>query len=70
MEFLKKHTIQPGFVDGGHVVFDYELRRKEELVVEVTLHRLPTTQPATAPTSQPLHPTEAGPLFLRFYFKT
>ncbi len=67
---FKTRTVQPGFVDGGHVVFDYKLRRKETLIVEVTLRRMPTTQPATAPTSRPLQPTEPGPLFLRFYFKT
>lgn len=66
----RTRTVQPGFVAVGHVVFDYELRRKEAFTVEMVVHRVPTTQPTTAPTSQPLQPAPIGPLPLRFYFKT
>jgi hypothetical protein len=72
----RTHLVEPGFVGSGHVVFDYELRKKDRVSVEVTLHRLPTTQPATRPASQPttgpaprpLQPTPPGPLTLKFEF--
>jgi len=66
----RTRTVDPGFVAVGHVVFDYELCRKEEFTVEMVVHRVPTTQPAARPTSQPLQPAPIGPLPLRFYFKT
>ena len=70
----KTKTIEPGFVANGYVVFEYELRKNEEISVEAVLRRLkpirvgpPTT---TRATTQPLQPTEPGPLTYHFYFGT
>ncbi|MBN1346065.1 MAG: hypothetical protein JXQ73_25480 [Phycisphaerae bacterium] len=70
------HVVEPGFVGSGHVVFDYEIRKKDRVAVDVTLNRLPTTRPSTRPTTGPttgpsmptLQPTAAGTLTFRFLF--
>jgi len=66
----RTRVVEPGYVAGGHVVFDYKLRRKEQVVVEVVIQRPAGTQPARGPTTLPLEPTTTGPMRLRFHFKT
>ncbi len=66
----RSETVDPGFAARGYVVFDYEVRRKDRLRVGLTLNRVTTTRPATAPTSRPLQPTAPGPLTLWFHFET
>ncbi len=64
-------SVEPGYVAGGYVIYDYRLRRKEDLTVDVMLDRVPTSQPTSAPSpQQPLEPLTTGPLTMRFFFRT
>jgi hypothetical protein len=66
----RTQNVEPGFAAGGCVVFSYKLHRKEQIAVEITLKRVPATQPATAPARRRLEPTTDGPLRFRLLFKT
>jgi hypothetical protein len=66
----RTRRVEPGYVAGGHVVFEYRLRRKEVVGVEVTLQRMPSTQPALVSSRPTLEPATAGPVQMRFFFKT
>jgi hypothetical protein len=66
----RTRSVEPGYVAGGHVVFEYRLRRKDVVSIEVALQRLPSTQPAGASTKPTLEPATTGPMQMRFFFKT
>lgn len=66
----REQTIEPGYVGSGYVVFDYELRKDDRFSVELDFNRMPTSQPATAPTTRPLISIDEGPMSLSFAFET